>query len=162
MAGSFNTKIGFSLYESGELKSAEPDQAILIDTPIGRFSAFDPNANGINADSNSLEFDESGRIISFASISNKVSVQTDKSEFFMLAPEQRQHPLYDDIKITMAMKVSFDFENDTVTITNDEVHTFSMAACGFTVQSIKEDIMGCTPEDCASCSLCQTKNNSMQ
>lgn len=161
-AGSFNTKIGFSLFESGELKSAEPDEAILINTSIGRFSAFDPNANGINADSNSLEFDESGRIISFSTVSNKVAVQTEQSEFFMLAPEQRQHPLYDDMKITVAMKIGFDFENDAVTITNDEEHTFSMATCGFTVQSIKSEVMGCTPEDCASCSLCHSKNNTKE
>jgi len=161
-AGSFNTKIGFSLFESGELKSAEPDEAILINTPIGRFSANDPNANGINADSNSLVFDESGRIIELSTISNRIAVQTENSEFILLAPEQRQHPLYDDIKITIAMKVGFDFENDTVTIVNNEEHSFSMSTCGFTVQSIRSEYLGCTPEDCASCSLCHSKNNSMK
>jgi len=160
--GSFNTKVGFSLFEDGKIQSAEPDEALLIDTPIGRFSAFDPNANGINADSNSLVFDENDRIVSFMTVSNKVAVQTEQSEFLLLAPEQKIHPLYDDMKIMIAMKVSFDFENDTVTIINDEKHTFSMAGCGFTVQSIKSDVMGCTPEDCASCSLCHTKNNSIQ
>lgn len=161
-AGTFNTKVGFSLYEDGNLKSAEPDEPVIINTPIGQFSAYDSNANGINADSNSLVFDENGRIISLSTVSNKVAVQNEQSEFFLLAPEQRLHPLYDDMKITVAMKVGFDFENDTVTITNDNEHTFSMAACGFTVQSIKSEAMGCTPEDCASCSLCQSKNNAMQ
>lgn len=160
-AGELDTAIGFSMYEDGTLKSAEPAEAILINTPIGRFSAFDPNALGVNADSNSLGFDIYGRVISFSTVSNRIAVQTAESEFFIFQPEQKQHPLYDDMKITYAMKVSFDFENDTVTIAAEEPHTFKISECGFTVQSIRTDLFGCTPEDCASCSLCRSKNNAV-
>lgn len=161
-AGSFETKIGFSLYESGALQSAEPSKAILVHTPIGEFRASDPGAIGINADSNSLSFDESGRITAFSTVSNRIAVQTENAEFFLLVPEERLHPLYDDMKITCAMQIQFDFENDTVTIRNDEEHTFSMSAVRFTVQSLQTDALGCTPEDCASCSLCHSKNNAVQ
>ncbi len=161
-AGLFHTRVGFSLFENGALQSAEPSEAVFIHTQIGHFSANDSNAIGINADSNSLVFDELGRIIEFSTVSNRLAVQTENSEFLLLSPEQRIHPLYDDMKITCAMKLSFDFENDTVTIKNDEEHTFSMSACRFTVQSLPSDDLGCTPEDCASCSLCHSKNKAVQ
>ncbi|KXL53135.1 hypothetical protein CLNEO_16780 [Anaerotignum neopropionicum] len=161
-SGSFQTRIGFSLYESGQLQSAEPAEAVIIHTQIGRFSANDPNAIGINADSNSLSFDEMGRINKFSTVSNRIAVQSEDSEFLLLKPEQKIHPLYDDMKITQAMVLYFDFENDTVTIVNDEEHTFSMSACRFTVQSLQTDVLGCTPEDCASCSLCHSKNKEIQ
>lgn len=161
-AGSVQTQVGFSLYENGALQSLEPSKAVLIHTQIGRFSANDTNAIGINADSNSLVFDELGRITAFSTVSNRIAVQTEHTGFLLLAPAQKIHPLYDDMKITCAMKVRFDFENDTVTMINDEEHTFSMSACGFTVQSLQTDGLGCTPEDCASCSLCHSKNNAVQ
>ncbi len=161
-AGSFETRIGFSLYESGQLQSAEPAETVFIHTQIGDFRANDPNAIGINADSNSLSFDESGKIIGFSTVSNRIAVLTEDSQFLLLNPEQKIHPLYDDMKITCAMQLKFDFENDTVTIINDEKHTFSMSACRFTVQSLQTDVLGCTPEDCASCSLCHSKNKAVQ
>ena len=55
--GEISVRGGFSLYESGELESLEPSRQTQIQTPIGVIAAFDPNAVGVNADSNSLAFD---------------------------------------------------------------------------------------------------------
>ena len=61
--GEISTRNGFSLYESGNLESLEPAVPTLIKTPTGALNAFDPDAVGINADVNSLVFDETGEII---------------------------------------------------------------------------------------------------
>jgi antitoxin component YwqK of YwqJK toxin-antitoxin module len=61
--GEIVTRNGFSLYESGKLESLEPAVPTLIKTPSGPLNAFDPDAVGINADVNSLVFDENGEIL---------------------------------------------------------------------------------------------------
>jgi hypothetical protein len=61
--GEMSTRNGFSLYESGKLESLEPAVPTFIKTPNGPLNAFDPDAVGINADINSLVFDEQGEII---------------------------------------------------------------------------------------------------
>ncbi len=56
--GTIDVRHGFSLHESGRLQSLEPASPVKLRTPIGTLTAFDPNAVGINADMNSLCFDE--------------------------------------------------------------------------------------------------------
>ncbi|MFV0466261.1 MAG: hypothetical protein ACK5ML_09315 [Lachnospiraceae bacterium] len=153
-AGEIVTEIGFSLYESGALKSIEPKEAVLIKTPIGLFAAHDPSAIGINADSNSICFDESGRLTSFKTVQHKILIQTDAGKFEILMPEMKAHPLYDDTQIRSAIKISFDFEQDTVEIDNGEIHVYSMEKDHFTIKEIPDDMPGCSPIDCATCSLC--------
>lgn len=157
-AGEIETAIGFSLYESGELKSVEPKTALLLQTSIGIFSAFDPDAVGVHADSNSVVFDEKGRLTAFSTVEDKVMVQTDSEELLILEPAEKQHPLYDDIKIRSAMKVIFNFDEDTVSFENDSTYTFLMKHTGFTIQKLPVDTLGCTPADCANCSLCHSSN----
>jgi hypothetical protein len=63
--GEIPTRNGFSLYESGKLESLEPAIPFLIQTPNGPHRAFNPNAIGVNADVNSLVFDEEGKIVGY-------------------------------------------------------------------------------------------------
>ncbi|HEX2925238.1 MAG TPA: hypothetical protein VHP38_03115, partial [Ruminiclostridium sp.] len=56
--GLLPVRIGFSLFESGKLKSAEPAYEITVSTPIGSVEAYDENVVGIHADCNSLCFAE--------------------------------------------------------------------------------------------------------
>lgn len=153
-AGEVVTGIGFSLYETGEIKSIEPKEDVLIKTPIGLFAAKDPDAIGVNADSNSIFFDEKGRLKSFKTVQHKILVQTGEGKFDILMPEMKMHPLYDDMKVRSAMKITFDFEKDLVEIDNGVPHTYSMETDHFTVQEIPSDLPGCSPVDCATCSLC--------
>lgn len=155
-AGEIETGIGFSLYESGELKSVEPKTALPLHTPIGTFSASDPDAVGVHADSNSVVFDEKGRLTAFSTVEDRIMVQTEEEEFLILEPQEKQHPLYDDRKVRTAMKVIFDFEEDTVRIENGSVYTYPMEGTGFTVQKLPTDTLGCSPADCANCSLCNS------
>lgn len=157
-AGQIETEIGFSLYESGELESVEPKETILIQTSIGQFSAFDSEAIGIHADNNSIRFDKEGRLTAFSTIENKVLVQTAQEEFLILKPMEKAHPLHDNERIRIAMKVAFNLDANTVTIASDEESTFPLETTKFTVCKLESDHMGCTPADCARCSLCNSKN----
>ena len=63
--GIIETRIGFSLYPNGVIKSCEPRRQTLINTKIGELHAFDVEAIGINGDTNSLNFYEDGTLKSF-------------------------------------------------------------------------------------------------
>lgn len=156
--GEIETGIGLSLYENGKLQSIEPKNPLPLRTPIGKFTAFDPGANGVHADSNSLVFDEQERLLAFSTVEDKVLVQTEEEEFLTLSPEEKLHPLYDDQKVLSAMTIIFDYKSDEVLIQNESSYTFSLQTTGFTIQTIPQETMGCTPADCASCLLCNSHN----
>lgn len=153
-AGPIETTIGFSLFENGELESVEPAESLQIKTAIGEFSAIDPEANGINADSNSVKFDEKSRLYQFKVVENKIMVQTDDGGFDMIIPEEGKHPLYDDQTVKKPITVKFDFPNDKVTFISDKERVYPMEKTNFTIQVIPSDKLGCSPSDCATCSLC--------
>jgi hypothetical protein len=78
--GDILTRNGFSLYESGALESLEPAVPFEIKTLANTITAFDPNAVGINADINSLVFDESGAFLSFTKSQNRAAAYDDENE----------------------------------------------------------------------------------
>jgi hypothetical protein len=158
-AGNIETGIGFSIYENGTLESVEPFSPIVINTPIGQFTAFDPESIGIHADSNSVRFDKNGRLVGFSTVENKVLVQTKQEEFLIFKPEEKIHPLQDDKMIKIPMKIFFDLDEDKVTITSEEKREFVMKETGFTIQKVDVGRMGCSPTDCANCSLCSSKTH---
>lgn len=149
--GEVETGVGLSLYETGMLCSVEPLNPVLIETPIGRLTAFDVNQNGLNADSNSLVFTEDGRIGGLVTCDNLIHVQTEDGVMETMMPKVKAHPLYDDAMMVEGMKLVFDYQTDTVAIDD---HIFHMSMCGFTVAPYMRPGVRCTPEDCASCSIC--------
>jgi len=152
--GEIIVRNGFSLYESGELESLEPLRPAQIQTPIGVISAFDSNAVGVNADSNSLVFDKTGRVISLVTVSNRVAVQAENGRFFMFTPREVVNPLDDESMITEGLAISFDYDAQTVTFDdNNEKSTFSVKGNGFTITAYGGQSFMCSPSDCASCSL---------
>jgi hypothetical protein len=54
-----------------ELESLEPSEPMGIQTPIGVIIAFDPNAVGINADSNSLVFNKNGNVTAITTVHDR-------------------------------------------------------------------------------------------
>jgi len=152
--GEIIARSGFSLYESGEIESLEPVNPAQIQTPIGVISAFDPNAIGVNADSNSLVFDRSGKAISLVTVSNRVTVQTEEGRFLLFSPREVMNPLDDETMITEGIAITFDYANGTVAFTaGNEKSTLSVKRNVFTVVPYNSSAYMCSPADCASCSL---------
>ena len=149
--GEVETKVGLSLYESGALKSVEPAETILVITPIGQIAAFDTQQQGINADSNSLEFTEEGQIKALVTCDHAIYVQTGEGLMEKFTPKIVPHPLEDDSIFIQGLKIAFDYEADEVIL--EERH-FSRKDCGFTLEPFVNPMQHCSPADCASCSLC--------
>jgi antitoxin component YwqK of YwqJK toxin-antitoxin module len=152
--GAIPVRNGFSLYESGELESLEPSKQTQINTPIGILAAFDSNAVGINADSNSLVFDKSGRVTALVTVSNRIIVQTEGERILIFAPREVVNPLDDETMITDGLAISFDYAEGTVTFgKSDEKSIFSVNKNGFTVVPYNNQAYMCSPADCAACSM---------
>jgi len=152
--GEIVTRSGFSLYESGELESLEPSRQTQIHTPIGVIACFDPNAVGVNADSNSLAFDRQGRVIALVTVGNRITVQTDGGRLFTFSPREVVNPLDDETMITEGLVISFDYTAGSVTFSGSVGEsTFSVDGNGFTVIAYNNSAYMCSPADCAGCSL---------
>ncbi|MDR2575425.1 MAG: hypothetical protein LBC52_03180 [Treponema sp.] len=152
--GEISVRGGFSLYESGELESLEPLNQAQIQTQIGLIACFDPNAIGVNADSNSLMFDKQGRVISLVTVSSRIAVQTADGRFLTFAPRKVVNPLNNETMMTEGLSISFDYAKGTVTFgESGEKSSFTIDGNGFTVIEYKSSIYMCSLEDCASCSL---------
>jgi hypothetical protein len=151
--GEIRVHNGFSLYESGELESLEPLIQAHINTPIGVIAASDPNAVGVNADSNSLVFDKSGNVTALVTVSSRIAI-TEGERFLTFSPREVTNPLDDETMITEGLKIYFDYTGGTVTFEEGGVKsTFPIDGNGFTVVPYNGAAFTCSPSDCASCSL---------
>ncbi|HOV41163.1 MAG TPA: hypothetical protein PLM59_05175 [Oscillospiraceae bacterium] len=151
-AGKISTKKGFSLYESGNLKSVEPDSPVKINTPIGALEAYDPNAVGICADSNSLCFNEDGSLASMLCATNSIAVYPQKEKPAFFTPLKVPSPLNPEEEILIPIKI--DFMPEIVAISSDKAKTFKLNECKF---SIVKTPLACSSScaDCSSCSICK-------
>ena len=144
---------GFSLYESGKLESLEPSAPVVIQTPIGALSAFDPNAAGVNADINSLVFDEDGKIIELTTVNNRVAAQSENEPPLLFAPREVVNPLDGESTITEGLKISFDYDTGMVQFTEGKRETILPISGGsFTISAHSASTFTCSHADCASCS----------
>ena len=157
--GEIKTRNGFSVYESGKLESAEPSAPIIIQTPIGALTAFDPNALGVNADINSLAFDEDGKVIMLTTVHNRVTAQTADGRLLRFAPHETVNPLDGESMITEGLKINFNYSADTVQFTEGEKETtLPIRDSAFTITAHSTETFICGPADCAACSLgCKSK-----
>ena len=149
-----NTRQGFSLYEDGTLQSLEPDEPIKIETPIGMLTAYDPNANGVNADKNSLQLDEQGNITSLITPGDRIHAfrKSDGASYTFLP---KIFYTEDKAAEILPLKVEFDHNNKTVTIIDAEgtPNSFEFSDT-FVIYNDAVSNLGCSPSDCANCSLC--------
>lgn len=113
-AGVFPVRIGFRLFENGQLESFEPAIPIALETPVGAVTAYDVNALGIDADSNSVRFDNRGRLTHIAT-SGDIIVHDLKGGRKMISSRTKLG-LMDDTLIKMPIELSF--YTDTVVIDN--------------------------------------------
>lgn len=150
--GQILVRNGFSLYETGELMSLEPATTTSIKTPIGTLDAYDSNAVGINADSNSLNLSKAGELTSLISMTNRIGVQTEEGGFVLFGP--KTIPAVSDEEDETYEGIKLSFSADGVRF-NDEKKEYNYKTCGFTIMKFQNGMPTCSPSDCASCSLCK-------
>lgn len=149
--GQIFVRTGVSLFEDGALQSCEPALPTMIVSPIGKITVFDHNAVGVTADSNSLNFNERGKVASLISGYNKIGVQTADEALLWYSPKIIPPPCEDEDETVSGLKISF--TSDGVSF-NNEGRMFSYKDSGFTVLPFLNGMPTCSPTDCANCSLC--------
>jgi hypothetical protein len=143
-------RIGFKLFEDGNIESVEPAEQITVKTPIGPISAYDKNALGLDADKNSLRFDRKGGLISLITF-DTVIVRKSNGNGKMISPKLRPGLMDDEFEET-PIKLLFDY--DTVIINDGfKAVDYKVAECTFRIiHSSNKGIKNCG--NCSGCSGC--------
>lgn len=113
--GKYPVRTGFRLYESGQLQSFEPATPIPLETPIGIVMAFDQHANGMDADFNSVTFDEDGVLTSLKTNSDIVIYSPSTKERSILYQQYRLDMTTDEM---IKLPIEISFAGDMVTFKN--------------------------------------------
>jgi hypothetical protein len=137
--GKVKVRIGVSLHEDGSICSLEPAEVLLLETPIGKISAFDMLALGINADDGSVIFSPDGEILSLKTIDNRVKV-VHNGETEIFSPLTRPAMTAESGTETDALTITFG--KDSIILDNGKVHKFPIEGSKFIVERyIHTDIL---------------------
>ncbi len=149
--GTIAVKTGFSLDQQGNITSVEPARPTPVTTPIGKINAFDPQSIGIHADRNSLQFSETGDIVSIKTIDQ--FMLTTKETVDLIKPIEKMNPLDDNDTITLPLTLTF--TKTDVIITDSTDHRYPLSDIKVTIMSTKRtEKSNCTSSDCNSCGQC--------
>ncbi|MHB8062008.1 MAG: hypothetical protein ACYDG2_05130 [Ruminiclostridium sp.] len=153
--GLLPVRIGFSLYESGKIKSIEPAYEIELATPIGNINAYDKKALGICGDSNSLCFKENGSISTITTSSSKIAALDKSGTLETMEPSIKPDPLEDDQLVIIPLKITF--ENHCVKFDGNNTRVYDIDTTSFTVVNDErtKSFTSFSCGDCSTCSLCK-------
>ena len=122
--GEADVRIGFRLYEDGQIQSFEPAMPMMVETPIGRITAFDQHALGIDADVNSIVFSQNGELTSLKTNSDIVVQSIEKKERTLIYQQFRLDMTTDEM---IKIPIEISFQKDQVSFYNGIEHkTFSI------------------------------------
>lgn len=151
--GTIPVRIGFKLYENGLLQSVESAHPIILDTPIGSVTAFDYSALGMDADFNSITFDEKGNLSSVMTNSDFVIKNVRNGQRETVFQHLRLDMLSDNY---LKVPTSIQFETDRVTFNNNEnKFMYTTNDNKFLILYDGNYLDGaCSPSDCSECVGC--------
>lgn len=134
--GNYNIigRIGFSLYESGKIKSCEPFRPTTINTPIGNIEAYDINAIGIHGDTNSLNFNEDGTIKSLITSTNTITVKTSNGDNIFHSPKKIR--LYSNSEVKDTISLTLEFRDNLIII--DGEYEYNLYENDFQIKNFGE------------------------
>ena len=155
-AGAMQIRTGFSLYESGSVRSVEPAKPIELITPIGLIKAYDEEMLGMNADQNSVRFSEEGQIVSVKTIHSGVrAISADLSTQLTIEPLVTASLI--DVRDKRTVPMTIDFDGDELRVEADRNYTFNLSedsVCTFDrVNVVRESCCGggCSSAPCSGC-----------
>ncbi|MUM77986.1 hypothetical protein GKC30_10100 [Pseudodesulfovibrio sp. F-1] len=117
-AGMVDTRIGVSFHPDGQIRSVEPARPAAVETPAGEILAHDPDALGINGDSNSLAFHPDGTVSRVITIRTRLTAISPDGRLATFAPTQRESLCGDGEREMIPMSIQF--TPDAVIITQAE------------------------------------------
>ncbi|MDP4146360.1 MAG: hypothetical protein Q8936_18075 [Bacillota bacterium] len=147
-AGKMITRIGVSFYENGKLKSLEPNKAITVKTAIGDISAYDTNALGLHADSNSLNFTKEGNVKSLITSYDKIEVTIPNGERKIYKPDLVVSIIDDMSKEIIPLKI--EFVDDKIRFNDSSEDEYVISECSFEITNMSSSLNSA----CSACSSC--------
>jgi len=148
-AGKMPVRIGFKLFEDGSIESVEPANPVTVKTPIGSINAYDADALGIDADTNSLRFDRTGKLISLITF-DIITVRKSNGEKEIIYPKLRPGLIEEFEKVPIKLL----FDDDIVSIDDGtEKADYRIPECTFLIMR-GNYIETKTCGDCSSCKGC--------
>jgi len=151
--GDMSVRTGFALYESGALKSVEPAIPTDLITPVGIVKAFDPEMLGMNADQNSVQFSEAGKLTSIKTVHTGLRAMESEEDYAEIMIEPMEAPSLIDMAQMRTIPMQIDFDGDFVSIQARANHKYDLnvASIGtFERSQVMKD--GCS--SCTTCSGC--------
>jgi len=131
--GTLPVRIGVSFYDCGAIRSVEPSAPWSVPTPIGRISAWDPDAVGVNGDINSLRFNENGSLLGVRTTAHSFDLTLETGRKRRVAPPMRRHPC-DDTR-TVAGPVELEFGEGTVCFSSADLSRLTVSVDGIAVSA---------------------------
>lgn len=149
--GGFDTRIGISFFADGKLKSFEPDKPVLVNTPIGELYAYDIDPLGIHGETNSLTFDEKGRIKSLVTSSTRIKVIHSNGMTEVYGPVLKPSLLEEDKFVIKPLRI--EFNEQKVKIIGAQENVFDLNECSISIKSNQKKPIGrCS--NCSNCNIC--------
>lgn len=105
--GLIRARIGVSYYPSGCVRSLEPAEPTLVATAAGDIMAYDPDAVGVNGDSNSLVFSPEGEVEAVTTTLTSLAAYLPDGSRLMLTPGERDSLCSDTARETEPMRLTF-------------------------------------------------------
>jgi len=139
-------RTGFSLHETGSLRSVEPAVAVALTTLIGRVQAFDAEMLGMNADQNSVRFNPAGSLSSVKTVHTGIRVVAANHVETVIEPLETTSLI--DVAQMRTVPMQIDFTGSTVDIVAKHKHHFDVATHTF-VTFDRAKVLG---ESCSGCS----------
>lgn len=130
-------RIGISVYESGKLKSFEPYDEVIVETPIGNIEAYDKNAIGVNGERNSLNFYENGEIKSLITSTNIIEIIDHNGNKHVHSPKELI--LFSNSEMKDTITVLVEFFKDYIII--DKQYKYLLRDSQFTIKRFGEKVL---------------------
>ena len=140
--GTIGVRVGISFYEDGAVKSVEPAQAFLVQTPIGQISAFDNDPEGIMGDINSLQFNTKGEVTALSTINNVIMVKSESGKEIRYAPSEKESLCSEQVSVTVPLQI--EFIDGKVRFNKSNADVYDLAQYSFQVaQFAKKVVIPC-------------------
>lgn len=116
---------GICFHKNGNVKGFEPVEKLSIESPIGTLSVFDPDPNGVHAESHSINFHENGAIQSIITSSNQIVAITDGGEHSVFSPQIVTSYCNDNAFFISPLKIVFEEKALSFSNSNEPAITLS-------------------------------------
>ena len=137
---------GICFHKNGQVKGFEPVEEMTIESPIGTLKAFDPDPNGIHAESHSINFADDGSIQSVITSSNQINVIKDGVDYKSFSPKLVSSYCNENSFFISPLKIVF--EKDTLSFNNNNEPVESISS------TLEYKIADYIPEQATTCFGC--------